>query len=211
MFVYLILGTRKILSILNRHLLSFIPSGDSSKDPTPGSRETSGSPAPGTGGDDGGGMGGGGPPGGPGGPPPWAINGGPWGGPGGPMGRGMGGPPGLMGPRPMGGPPGPMGPGLMGPGPGGPMPPWGPMGGLLPTPPTEVSEWSEHKNPEGKAYFYNSRTQESVWEKPQVMMKKCSHDGMSLICLLASVSHSVSYCLSSCLLLCLYLCFSPFS
>ena len=143
---------------MKRHSPLFLIAGDSSKDPTPSSRETSGSPAPGTGED---GMGG---PGGPGGPPPWAMNGGPWG----PMGRGMG-PPGLMGP----GPPGPMGPGmgLMGPGPGpGPgMPPWGPMGGhMLPTPPTEVSEWSEHKNPEGKAYFYNGRTQESVWEKPQV-------------------------------------------
>ena len=96
-----------------------------------------------------------------GGPPPWAMNGGPWR----PMGPGMGGPPGIMGPGPgMGGPPG-----IMGPGPG--MPPWGHMGGpppILPTPPTEVSEWSEHKNPEGKCYYYNSRTQESVWEKPQV-------------------------------------------
>ena len=96
-------------------------------------------------------------------------NGGPWG----PMGRGMGGPPGLMGPGPGMGPG--IGPGLMGPGPPGPgMPPWGgPMGGpppILPAPPTEVSEWSEHKNPEGKCYYFNSRTQESVWEKPQILL-----------------------------------------
>lgn len=63
-------------------------------------------------------------------------------------------------------------PGLMGPAPGMGHPPWGPpMGGpMLPQPPPEVSEWSEHKNPEGKSYFYNQRTQESVWEKPQILL-----------------------------------------
>ena len=28
-------------------------------------------------------------------------------------------------------------------------------------------KWSEHTSPEGKKYYYNSETQESVWEKPQ--------------------------------------------
>ena len=28
-------------------------------------------------------------------------------------------------------------------------------------------KWSEHSSPEGKKYYYNSETQESVWEKPQ--------------------------------------------
>merc|ERR1719445_2813907 len=44
-------------------------------------------------------------------------------------------------------------------GPGGP-PPWGMQMG----PPCK---WSEHSSPEGKKYYYNSETQESVWEKPQ--------------------------------------------
>merc|ERR1719461_1152351 len=30
-------------------------------------------------------------------------------------------------------------------------------------------KWSEHTSPEGKKYYYNSETQESVWEKPQEM------------------------------------------
>ena len=70
----------------------------------------------------------------------------PYGGPGGP-------------PPWMGGPGGPWGPGPMGP--GGPPPPWG-MQQMGPP-----CKWSEHTSPEGKKYYYNSETQESVWEKPQ--------------------------------------------
>merc|ERR1719259_481291 len=33
-----------------------------------------------------------------------------------------------------------------------------------------AAPWSEHKAPDGKSYFYNSATQESVWEKPQPML-----------------------------------------
>merc|ERR1719445_64323 len=44
-------------------------------------------------------------------------------------------------------------------GPGGP-PPWGMQMG-------PTCKWSEHTSPEGKKYYYNSETQESVWEKPQ--------------------------------------------
>merc|ERR1719195_733076 len=58
----------------------------------------------------------------------------------------------------MGGPGGPWGPGPMGP--GGPPPPWGMQMG-------PTCKWSEHTSPEGKKYYYNSETQESVWEKPQ--------------------------------------------
>ena len=82
--------------------------------------------------------------------PPGGYPGGPgmppFGGPGGPP------PPWAMGPG------GPWGPGPMGP---GGAPPWGmpPMG--------PTCKWSEHTSPEGKKYYYNSETQESVWEKPQ--------------------------------------------
>merc|ERR1719445_2982426 len=53
-------------------------------------------------------------------------------------------------------------------GPGGPgMPPWGlappPGAGNAPKP----CKWTEHTAPDGKRYYYNGETQESVWEKPQ--------------------------------------------
>merc|ERR1719400_2048937 len=124
-----------------------------------------GGPNNGTGGSPGGPMGG--PPGGAaGGPGPGGMP--PWGPPG-----GAGGPPGAGGPGgPPGGPPGGMPPPWMaGPGgpPGGPpgMPPWGmappPGAGNAPKP----CKWTEHTAPDGKRYYYNGETQESVWEKPQ--------------------------------------------
>lgn len=38
------------------------------------------------------------------------------------------------------------------------------------TKPPEVAEWSEHKTMDGKSYYYNSRTLESVWEKPKALI-----------------------------------------
>ena len=35
--------------------------------------------------------------------------------------------------------------------------------------PPDVAEWSEHKNTDGRSYFYNSNSMESVWEKPKIM------------------------------------------
>ena len=32
-----------------------------------------------------------------------------------------------------------------------------------------AAEWTEHKAPDGRSYYHNSKTQESVWEKPQAM------------------------------------------
>ena len=102
-----------------------------------------------------------------------------------PPGMGMP-PPGMGGPPPFGGPPPGMGmppPGMGMPPPLG-MPPPGmggppPFGGLppaqsMPPPiqkPPEVAIWSEHETGEGKKYYYNSQTQESVWEKPEVLTK----------------------------------------
>ncbi|CAF2676953.1 unnamed protein product [Rotaria sp. Silwood2] len=34
---------------------------------------------------------------------------------------------------------------------------------------TEASAWSEFKNPEGRPYYYNSKTTESTWDKPLVL------------------------------------------
>ena len=33
----------------------------------------------------------------------------------------------------------------------------------------DASNWSEFKNPEGRIYFYNSKTTESTWDKPIVL------------------------------------------
>ncbi|KAL3865336.1 hypothetical protein ACJMK2_006934 [Sinanodonta woodiana] len=36
--------------------------------------------------------------------------------------------------------------------------------------PPEVAEWSEHKNSDGRSYYYNTKTMESTWEKPQALI-----------------------------------------
>ena len=35
--------------------------------------------------------------------------------------------------------------------------------------PADVAEWSEHKTADGKSYYYNARSQQSVWEKPKIL------------------------------------------
>lgn len=39
----------------------------------------------------------------------------------------------------------------------------------MPPKPAEVAEWTEHKNSDGRSYFYNSKSMESTWDKPQVL------------------------------------------
>jgi transcription elongation regulator 1 len=43
-------------------------------------------------------------------------------------------------------------------------PPWAAGG---PVPYVEPCDWTEHTAPDGKKYYYNAKTQESVWEKPK--------------------------------------------
>lgn len=33
----------------------------------------------------------------------------------------------------------------------------------------KAAEWTEHKAPDGRSYFHNAKTSESVWEKPQAL------------------------------------------
>ncbi|CAD5114244.1 DgyrCDS3385 [Dimorphilus gyrociliatus] len=79
-----------------------------------------------------------------------------------------GGPP-PFGAPPFGGPP----PGNWGFPPVG-MPMRGPPpvlnSGMMREKPPEVSDWTEHRTPEGKPYYYNSRTNETTWSKPKVLM-----------------------------------------
>lgn len=95
-------------------------------------------------------------------------------------------PPGFQGSWGGGWPPG-------GPAGGGPAPPWAmpPMGMMPPGMPgggamaaideaaimskvdpdiiARASEWTEHKAPDGRFYYYNAKKGESVWEKPQAL------------------------------------------
>lgn len=106
----------------------------------------------------------------------------------------FGGPPGQFGAPPFGMPPpgfqGSWAPGAPPPAWGGGPPgvtPWGMPPGLLPGIPNplaavdeatilakidpdiiaKASEWTEHKAPDGRFYYYNAKKGESVWEKPQ--------------------------------------------
>ncbi|KPM03486.1 transcription elongation regulator 1-like protein [Sarcoptes scabiei] len=35
----------------------------------------------------------------------------------------------------------------------------------------QATEWAEYKTPEGKCYYYNTKSHQSVWEKPEVLIK----------------------------------------
>lgn len=40
----------------------------------------------------------------------------------------------------------------------------------------QAAEWTEHKTPDGKTYYFSSKTQQSVWVKPDILTK---FDGLS--------------------------------
>ena len=52
------------------------------------------------------------------------------------------------------------------------MSPWVMGGPGMPPVGEGMCKWSEHTAPDGKKYYYNTETQESVWEKPQEL-KDC--------------------------------------
>ena len=86
-----------------------------------------------------------------------------------------GGPPYGMPPPGYGMPP--PGFGGHGPPPGFVPPPWagGPNPGGWGMPPTAapqaICDWSEHTAPDGKKYYYNSKSGESIWEKPKELIE----------------------------------------
>ena len=46
---------------------------------------------------------------------------------------------------------------------------------------TDATAWEEFKNPEGRAYFYNSKTTESTWDKPIVLNDVIGKRGVEMI------------------------------
>lgn len=38
--------------------------------------------------------------------------------------------------------------------------------GAFPPPPNPIEQWTEHKAPDGRTYYYNSITKQSSWQKP---------------------------------------------
>jgi len=52
--------------------------------------------------------------------------------------------------------------------------------------PPEVAEWTEYKTAEGKPYYYSSKTMESTWEKPKVLV-----DWEGMQCSLYFRGHSI--------------------
>uniref|UniRef100_A0A3Q4B8N5 Transcription elongation regulator 1 n=1 Tax=Mola mola TaxID=94237 RepID=A0A3Q4B8N5_MOLML len=40
----------------------------------------------------------------------------------------------------------------------------------------QLPEWSEYKTADGKTYYYNNRTLESTWDKPQAVLEKGRHN-----------------------------------
>lgn len=37
---------------------------------------------------------------------------------------------------------------------------------------SKSSDWTEHKAPDGRSYYYNSVTKQSAWEKPEELKTK---------------------------------------
>merc|ERR1712202_110101 len=82
----------------------------------------------------------------------------------GPPGPNGGGPPRrMMRPPMMSGPPGVNMPNNMGQ--QGMMPPAN-MGGPANEGPKSVGDWTEHSAPDGRKYYYNNKTKQSKWDKP---------------------------------------------
>jgi len=48
------------------------------------------------------------------------------------------------------------------------------------------SDWTEHKAPDGRTYYYNSVTKQSLWEKPDEL--KTSAEVFFLLCKLDIIS-----------------------
>jgi pre-mRNA-processing factor 40 len=42
--------------------------------------------------------------------------------------------------------------------------------GLQQAPPQPKPDWTEHKAPDGRPYWYNAKTKQSVWNKPAELM-----------------------------------------
>jgi len=50
-----------------------------------------------------------------------------------------------------------------------------------------TSEWTEHKAPDDRLYYYNSKTKQSSWEKPDELKTKTEVSGPLLILLFINI------------------------
>uniref|UniRef100_A0A667Z812 Transcription elongation regulator 1 n=1 Tax=Myripristis murdjan TaxID=586833 RepID=A0A667Z812_9TELE len=60
----------------------------------------------------------------------------------------------------------------------------------------QLPEWSEYKTADGKTYYYNNRTLESTWEKPQALLDKGWPADWCTLTVCPIGSQSLSFCLS---------------
>lgn len=58
----------------------------------------------------------------------------------------------------------------------------------------QASEWTEHKTPDDKVYFFHIKTQQSVWVKPDILVKL---EGKILLFSSNLFKLSLKYCRSS--------------
>lgn len=43
-----------------------------------------------------------------------------------------------------------------------------------------MDEWSEHKTETGELYYYNSRTEETSWDKPEILLSAAEKEQQQL-------------------------------
>lgn len=64
-------------------------------------------------------------------------------------------------------------------------------------PPPASCEWSEHKSPDGRTYYYNSITKQSAWEKPDELKTSAEVCSLQAICRVSILEHHITFVLIS--------------
>lgn len=64
---------------------------------------------------------------------------------------------------------------------------------------TDISEWKQYCTFDGKTYYYNVRTLESLWDKPKVLLDLEGNAACVYVCEYACVYVCVYVCMCTCL------------